>query len=334
MRLIEYLEDKTRAIAMRLSELQREGYEEDDLGSAARDAAAVWERCLKAGNPTWNARHTSLNDMSEELLGAGWGASPDLHVVRRAANADKHDATASHDLHALLNSVENLVNAAPGLVAYVSGITQQLPDRLRRRRMVCAVYDHFATGETEYLFMVADPTSTWMSGRTLDSFQVDYHASESLESVLAALDGWTVNPEEFADLKTSLRESDNELNFVASFTATYQDVLDLMAPKQHDFPLLGGLHREDHEHNLVASVVADVIRGRSTTTLTGRSSARTSDVRSRVRALLGGLPIAVESLRLDRCGVEVFERESATALAVDTEMGIVVSDGGVVFVSE
>jgi hypothetical protein len=37
---------------------------------------------------------------------------------------------------------------------------------------------------------------------------------------------------------------------------------------------------------------------------------------------------------LDRCSFGVFERESANALAVDTETGFVVSGGGVVFVLE
>jgi hypothetical protein len=272
--------------------------------------------------------------MGEELGVAGWSATPELHVVRLAANADKHDKTPSHNLQTLLDSVDRLADAVPDLAARIPGMSQQLPDRLRRRRMVCAVYDHFATGETEYLFIVANPTDTWMSARTLDSFQVDYRESEALESALAGMEGWTTNPEEFADLKSSLRESDNELNFVASFTAAYQEVLDLMAPKQHDFPLLGGLHREDHKRNVVASVVADVIAGRPSTTLTERSSATTSDITSRVRELLDGLPMAAESLRLDRCGREVFDRESATALAVDSEMGIVVSRGGVVLVCE
>lgn len=332
MRLIEFLTGRTKEAVGELAALRLDGYDADDVGQVVRNVAALWERMLKASDQTWYSGDASLFAMTNVLGDRGWPAAADLHVVRSMANADKHDPYAEHDLEQLLASLERIGGELGDLTELVPGLAADLPERMRRRRMVCAIYEFFAHGETQYSFLAARDDDTWLTAREVDSFQVENRHTTQIEEELAQFDGWVVDPPELENLKKSLAESDHEFWQVAMFTASYQDVLDLMAPFQHALPLLGGLHREDRDHNVIASVVAAQITGRVEVGTTPRSAARVADIHARVSAVLALVPGGLIGLRLDRCGLETFTRSMGSAVVVDEELGLLVTSAGVVLV--
>jgi hypothetical protein len=177
-----------------MNELQISGYDADDVGAAARDAAALWERSLKASESGWSASKASLYAMTQELAQRGWGHTQALDTIRMAANADKHQASPAHDFETVFDAIEQLAGAVGALPDYVPRVVDLAPERLRRRRMVCAIYDWFAQGETEYSFLAAEPGDTWREVREIDSFQVSTEHSSVAEEALAALNGWTFDP--------------------------------------------------------------------------------------------------------------------------------------------
>jgi hypothetical protein len=107
-----------------------------------------------------------------------------------------------------------------------------------------------------------------------------------------------------------------------------------MAPYQHALPLLPGLHREDHVHNIVASVVAAHIAGRAEPGLTGRSSGHEELLRTRMAELLSTVPGSLGRLQLDRCNAAILARAVPEALVADQELGVLVKQNGVVLVLE
>ena len=147
MRLVDQLIDETSTLVVRAQELQLIGYHDIEVGSIARDGAAVWERTLKASDPTLGS---TLNSMANELAGRGWPHASALHVLRQAANSDKHDSSPTHDLDAIEAALEELKGGGQSLAHVLPSVLNALPDRLRRRRMVCAIYEFFHAGETQY----------------------------------------------------------------------------------------------------------------------------------------------------------------------------------------
>lgn len=332
VRVIDRLTNETRAIVDRVRRLQVEGYDDQDLGVVARDCAAVWERSLKASDPTWAAARASLHRMTEDLRVRGWGAASALHEVREAANTDKHDPAPSHELSELLVAAEELATACEGLEHLLPGSLAEIPERARRRRMVCAVYDYFHAGEVEYSFLAASPDDTWQTVVEVDGFQVESRHSRQVEALLSGFTGWTPNPPEFARFADSLRESDNELWMVASFTASYEDVLGVLLEFQHDMPLMRGLHREDHAPHLVATAVQDFIGERNVPGTTERNRVGALRIQARVTHLLQEVPEAVGRLRLDRCDERAFQVALVDAISSDSELGIAVRPNGLVLV--
>lgn len=333
LRIIDNLATKTQAAARRLRLLEVDGYDDDDVGVGARDTAAVWERSLKACNTRW--QNMNLYSITEELVTQGWTGASALHTIRQAANADKHDASPTHDLASTLSAISTLESSLAELTIILPAINSPLPARLRRRRMICAMYDYFTQGETEYVFLLA-VDGTWMTSRAIDSFQVRNRDSAAIEAALAQFDGWVFDPPEFELLRASLQESDNELWRIAVFTASYQDILDLLTPYQHDMELLPGLHREDRKTNTVASVLASYIAGHAQPThgLTGRNQEFAEWVSERIHRLFERCPLAPGTLRLDRCGLAVFDQLAGDALVVDRDLGVLIQRDGLALVLE
>lgn len=329
MRVVDHLREETAQLQRRLRRLEVQGYDDTELGGVARDAAALWESSLKLA--MGGSRAGNLNDLAVELAGLGWPASDALHVVRKAANRDKHEPTARHDGDALSGALVSLSDAADELLTLTAGGSAQIPERARRRRMICAIYDYFHTGDTDYSFLVADPEATWRSVGHIDSFEVDNSRSAEIEAKLAELDGWTFDPAEFGELSKSLRESDAELWRIAVFTASYQDVLNIMELHQHNKDLLPGLHRDDQAYALVASSVRGFIQGRGEVG-SGRSPERAQAIQSKVDAVLRGLPASLRPLQLDRCTATRFAELERDAIVVDRALGLLVTARGVVYV--
>lgn len=332
MRVVDYLSRETREIAGRVTRLELQGYDDQDLGRAARDCAAVWERSLKASDPAWAAARATLHRMTEDLRSRGWTAADALDTVRLAANADKHEAAPAHALSELLQAFEGLAAGSGDLEQLAPGSVAEMPEQARRRRMFCAVYDYFHAGETEYSFLAASPDQTWRTVHEVDAFQVESRHSGNIEAALSRFEGWTLNPPDFDSLAASLRESDGELSLIASFTGSYEDVLRVLGPYQHSMPLLSGLHREDQLSHLVASAVhafGDGLAGPQTTT---RNQSSADRIYARVTSLLQDIPEDIGALRLDRCDEDGFRIASAEAIRVDDALGIAVRPNGLVLV--
>ena len=328
LRIIDNLSVRTHEIAAHLDELLVDGYLESDLGEVARDAAALWETNLKAA---WADRPgNTLNALANGLLALEWNASKSLHVVRSAANTAKHEHGAVHDADSIATALSDLVTEAPALELLVPGVLTELPVQLRRRRMVCAIYDHFAQGETGYVILAAAPEDTWQTATSIDGFQVSGSTSD-VEAALASLDEWEWSPASFEDLALSLRQSDSEFWRLGVFMATYQDILDLMQPFQHNRDLLPGLHREDDRGNVTASAVAAILAGTEFSG-SGRAPERTGVTLRRVAIMLSSLPPHVRPTQVDRCSGDAFQARLPTAVASDIEIGALITPSGVVFV--
>jgi hypothetical protein len=332
MRVIDQLENGTDRAIQQAKRLRLQGYDQDELGVVARDAAAVWERMLKASNPSWTNSNKSLYDMTQELKQSGWLTAPaQLDLIRTSANRDKHSPDPLHDVEQLISSLEVIKAELASLATYAPGVTLELPAQLRIRRMVCAVYEIFHQGETIYSFLEADATDTWQTLKHIDEFQVENKHDKHIENELAKLPSWSVNPPELDDLRRSLQESDSELWQIMHFDASYQQIHDIMAPYQHDLPLLDGLHREDDYLNFVASVAHSILSG-ELPDLVGRSPLDEQTIRRQVEALIADVPERLKPLRLDRCSGSTFYAETPGAHSADAALGALVTNRGVLLV--
>ncbi|TCP47814.1 hypothetical protein EV191_11119 [Tamaricihabitans halophyticus] len=86
-------------------------------------------------------------------------------------------------------------------------------------------------------------------------------------------------------------------------------------------------------HNVVATIVGDLIAKRTDSCLTERSSWQDS-LWTRVVELLRGLSGGLERLQLDRCNASTFAQAVPGAVVADHELGILVKKNGVVLVME
>lgn len=329
MRVVDHLRQETKALERRLRRLQVEGYDDTDIGGVARDAAALWESALKLSMSGSASRN--LNGLTNDLADLGWAQADSLHLVRRVANTDKHEPIARHDADALLAALGELSDGAAAVGTLTPHGHDEVPERARRRRMICAIYEYFHAGETCYQFLAADPDATWMTAEQIDSFEVDQRRSGEIEARLAKLDGYSYDPQEFAALEKSLRESDSELWGVAVFTASYQDVLEIVEPHQHNSDLLPGLHREDEKSALVASSVRAYISGHEQVG-SGRAKDAARAIWAEVVAVLRGLPEGVGALQVDRCPAVRFRELAVDAIVVNDALGLLVTRTGVVYV--
>jgi hypothetical protein len=330
MRRIDDLANGTTRALERAQRLRLRGYDQEELGEVVRDAAALWERSLKASDPTWSS--WTLNRITEQLDSDGWTeGSTALHLVRRQANQDKHEPQPDHRIGDIIAALQVVESQLDTLLCQVPGLGATVPGRERIRHMVCAVYELFAHGETEYVFLEAGPMDTWQSARTIDRFQIQNRNASEVELALGCLTGWVRNPPTLADLHASLLQSDNELWMIATFEASYQQVYDIMAGYQHALPLLPGLHREDSYGNLVASVAHGVLSG-TQAAVTGRSILDTDGMRAKIEGLLALVPARLMPLRLDRCDPAQFEAALSSAVAVDRDLRALVTARGLLLV--
>lgn len=330
MRIIDELANGTARSLDKVTQLRLRGHDQDEVGEVLRNVAALWERSLKASDASWSS--LSLFEMAERLDASGWqNGSRTLHLVRRAANRDKHDAATNHRAEDAISFLRTLSEELVDLGSHLPGVMGDIPMRHRVRHMVCAVYEIFHHGETEYLFLEAAPDDTWQTVRVIDRFQIENKHCRAVEEQLAQLDSWEQNPDELRELHRSLLESDSELWLIARFNASYHQVHSIMAGYQHNLPLLGGLHREDSYGNLVASV-AQALLSDETPKLVGRSRLDSDALRGKVEDLLDLVPDRLKPLRLDRCSPQAFADALGSAVVVDQDLRALVTDRGVLLI--
>lgn len=214
--------------------------------------------------------------------------------------------------------------------------------------MICAIYDNFAHGDTEFAFLEATPMDTWMTVRRIDEFQVSSAKEEQVRSELEQLSGWEYDPPAFAGLRASLQESDTELWRIAVLTATYEEAQEIVIRYQHDFPLLRGLHRDDYVGNVLTSFALVQARRLATAgtllspedllvvALHAGLVARRSDLLDLARAITDLLEEAsphTMTVSVDRANGHVFEQELARSpMATNVHYGLLVSREGMLFV--
>lgn len=330
LRIIDDLRIQTSELLEKGRRLQLEGYYDTNVGELARNAAAPWERALKASDQRY--RDWVLNSIIQDLDAQGWQYASHVHVLRLAANKDKHEAQPRHNLIKITAALEGAVAGLESLDHFLPGILDQMPEQLRRRTVVCAIYEFFHAGETQYSFLSAGPDDTWRSVREWDAFQVENKNSSEIEDELAKFEDWTKGPSDLKFLEQSLLESDHEFWGLMRFTASYQEIIELMAPYQHNFSLLQGLHREDYPSNIIASIATAVVTGKSAPSLTSRSKQLNVRVQERVSTFLARVRTPPGATGVDRCDARGFQEALATAISVDQELGMLVTEKGLVFV--
>ncbi|MGH2614367.1 MAG: hypothetical protein ACRDJC_03950 [Thermomicrobiales bacterium] len=321
------------------------GYRASDVGQAARDLSALWETTLVSSGHNWSS--TYLYNQTEDLAALGWTGAPDLHLLRRTNNDAKHGTPISATAGDILAALQRLERSCSSLEPLIPGLQQDI-DEPRLRRIVCAIYDYFAQGETEFAFLEATPSDTWMTCRTFEEFQVSSSEETKIRAELEELDGWKYDPPEFDDFKASLRESDNELWRIAVFTAQYEDAHSIVSRFQHDRDLIGGLHRDDHVSNVLATLclvqsrksangglfnVEELLRGAVDAGLVPRRRDLHELAEAVIEVFSRLNPGQRSGLIVDRANPQVFEHErSRTPAAVDQDHGMLVTREGVLFV--
>lgn len=342
MNLLGKLATGTSDIRRTLEEKLASGYRTSDIGQAARDASALWETTLVASGHNWT--NTSLYNQTEDLDALGWTGAPDLHLIRRTNNDAKHGTPISATADDVLIALQRLEHSCSSLESIVPGLKQDIHEP-RLRRIVCAIYDYFAQGETEFAFLEATPADTCMTSNRLDEFQVNSTDEAKIRAGLERLDGWKYDPPEFEDFRNSLRESDNELWRIATFTAQYEDAYSIVSQFQHDRQLLRGLHRDDNASNVLVTLclvrsrnsaiggVDDLLRAAAETGLV----ARRPDLRELAAAVIGLFnQLASERhdvIVVDRANPQVYDQErERNPTAVDPHYGLLMTQEGVLFV--
>ncbi|SDG95731.1 hypothetical protein SAMN04515691_4003 [Leifsonia sp. 98AMF] len=295
---------------------------------------------------TWT--NTYLYYQTEDLAALGWAAAPDLHLIRKTNNDDKHGTPVTATAVDIFDAISRIEQSTPLLEPLVPGLQQDALEP-RLRRIVCAIYDHFAQGETEFALLEARPSETWMTARALDTFQINASDDKKARAELEALEGWEYDPPAFQAFAISLQDSDDELWRIAVFTSQYEDVYSILSSYQHKRALLPGLHRDDDALNVLSTL--SMVQAR--TLANGGQLMKASDLLAAsineglvtrrpdlisladvvVRTFGKLAPEVARAVRVDRANTRVFESEqNRSPLAADPEFGVLVSPEGVLFV--
>lgn len=346
MNLLEKLQLGTADVGRSLEVRLAEGYRAADIGQAARDLSALWETTLVMSGHVWSRSY--LYNQTEDLAALGWSAAPDLHLVRRVSNDAKHGTPISASAQDVLSAVQRLEQSVASLEPLLPGLKQDIHEP-RLRRIVCAIYDHFTQGETEFEFLEASPSDTWMTSRAFEEFQVSSSDEATIRAELEALSGWKYDPPAFNAFKESLRESDEELWRIAVFTAQYEDAHSIVSVYQHDRDLLRGLHRDDYESNVLATFclvqsrvlsaggalldVDHLLLAAAEAGLTARRSDLLTLAQAAVSIFSALDARQLRSIVVDRANARVFADEQLRSpLVIDQQHGMLVSREGVLFV--
>jgi hypothetical protein len=345
MNLVTKLALGTFDIRRTFEEKLASGYRVSDVGQAARDLSALWETTLVASGHNWSGPY--LYNQTEDLAALGWADAADLHMIRRTNNDAKHGTPISVTADEILGALQRLEHSCSALQPLIPGLKQDAREP-RLRRIICAIYDYFAQGETEFVFIEATPADSWMTCRRLEEFQVTVSDEAIIRAELEKLSGWEYNPPEFDDLMASLRASDNDLWRIAVFTAQYEDASSIVARYQHDRELIAGLHRDDDVSNVLATLcllqsrqsakgglfnVIELLDEAASAGLVARRR-DLADLAEAVVELFHALsPVQREFLVVDRASHLLFNSEQLRApFAVDPDRGMLVSQERVLFV--
>lgn len=346
MNLLDKLEVGTASVRNNFESRLSAGFHTSDIGQAARDVCALWESTLVMSGYAWTGS-TYLYNQVQDLSSLGWSAAEDLHMLRRTNNDAKHGSPITVSPEEVLDALGRVEKSIPELIQLVPGL-QQDSNEPRLRRTVCAIYDWFAQGETEFALFEAVPSDTWQTCRLIDEFQVNVGDEAAIFSELEKLSGWRYSPPEFVSFESSLRESDRELWKVAVFTAQYEDVIGIIARFQHNRNLLGGLHRDDSKANVLATlciVGSHRFKQNVALTISGLLADGSSYGMVGRRGDLENLAGAVvkfyseistdyrSTLCVDRARRATYDEELVkNPAAVDEENGLILSRSGVLFV--
>jgi len=262
----EYLEFRLRHLSDELSRLATEvEFDAEDPWRYVRDAAALLERFLKSCALRRPPSDRKLYNLIEalEFDGVDETIRSDLHAVRVAANAGKHD---SSRYLTIIDGVQLVAAATSAVVSLVASGIPELSNQYRaeyRRQYIIGVYDHFASGETEFAVFLAayppQPTDHIGYGPPIiESFQCQYSAENAIRDALERTGRAVFNGGVSKDVETALRQ-DDEFAFAWLWEGGHQDLVAAFAPHQHLMDLIPGLLRGDHFESVLSSTISAAV---------------------------------------------------------------------------
>lgn len=325
-----------------LAELHPGDFDGEELLSYAREGAAHIERFVKRLTfvpSTGDRLFDYINDL--ESKGLPSGAAHDLHAIRKAANAGKHDPAATLDL----NRVRVLVHRARQAVESV-GILGSAPGAegpepvAADRTFAILVADYPTGGEVDYevSFLLDD-------GRLvqLDRYQLRYSDEEEVLARLRTTGTLDQSPTTAScDLVRARMDGSDEFSGIWLYVGDLRGIVDAFAPKQHSMAIEDLQRRRDDSAVRAATAMAsvdlggqDATKDRLVATLASRyaiEGAYASAIADRMEQLIGSAGIAnLEGPRF------VSERRYALALtraaAHDKDLAIAIMGDGHVFVN-
>lgn len=261
----DYLKHRIRHLSQEIAALARTAeFDAEDPWRFVRDAAALLERFLQGCTLRYPPADSKLYNLIEAL--AHEGVSPavrdDLHAVRRAANAGKHDA--NRDL-TTIEAARLLAAAESAIAALASSGIPEFSAAYRakyRRQYLIAVYYHY-TGESEFaVFLAAHkprPTDAIGYGPPIiELFQCDIAADAAIRTSLAELGRAVFDGGVDPAILEALRR-DSEFAFAWLWEGGHQDLVAAFAPHQHSMDLIPGLLRGDHGQSVLSSMVSAAV---------------------------------------------------------------------------
>ena len=247
MELRELLDRQLEMADAQMAALVDTEFTDVEVGRIARDIAAVLERSFKRCVPAWNAdRNFGLNSAitSSQLSVLSQDLRDAMHVFRRAANTDKHEADPVHDADELIAAIATIRTGIPAITTALPVFADAVTLR-RKRKVLVVFYDHLTGGETELHIFPASSGYPRFSNVELDVFQVRAGDDAAVVAELGASGTWTWDPPEYKELLDQYRNEADAFWRGATFVGEFRDLVKIGARHQHEFEHLPGLNRSD-----------------------------------------------------------------------------------------
>jgi hypothetical protein len=247
MELRELLDRQLEMAGAQIATLIDTEFTDVEIGRIARDIAAGLERSFKRCVPAWNAdRNFGFNSAitSNQLSVLSQDLRDAMHVVRRTANIDKHEADPTHNADELIAAIATIRAGIPAITTALPVFADAVTVR-RKRKVLVVFYDHLAGGETELHILPASSGYPRFSNVELDVFQVRAGDDDAVVAELGASGTWTWDPAEYKELLDQYRNEADAFWRGATFVGEFRDLVRIGARHQHTLEHLPGLNRSD-----------------------------------------------------------------------------------------
>jgi hypothetical protein len=235
-------------------------FEDEDVFRFVRDAAALWERTLKGCTLSHYPSDPHLYNLTNALEFNGVDAPlrEALHELRKAANKGKHDADATLTSMMARSLIEATIPALAQLES--AGIVEliAIAQFNQRRRYVIDIFDHYATGETEYaVYLVASAPGDHpvLAPEPVELFAVKFDVEEAVKRRLAD-SGHAVFANVGAELPAVLGG-----DYIGrwEWEGTHRDLVAAFAAYQQNAELIAGLSRADNYPSVISAAALAMV---------------------------------------------------------------------------